>query len=179
MPPAVLTIGHSNHPLERFLALLARHGVEALADIRRFPGSRKHPHFHRDNLAVVLPKSGVEYHWLEALGGRRPKQQGESPNLGLKNQGFRNYADYMLTDEFREGVETLLEVARRKRTAIMCAEGLFWQCHRRLVSDFLVANGVMVQHIMPDGELPAHTLTTGAVVENGRVTYPGEKSLFT
>ena len=118
------TIGHSNHPLDRFLALLARHGVEALVDIRRFPGSRKHAHFNRDSLAAALAESGVEYHWLEALGGRRPKQRGESPNLGLENQGFRNYADYMLTDEFREGVETLLEVARRKRTAIMCAEGL-------------------------------------------------------
>jgi uncharacterized protein (DUF488 family) len=179
MPPAVLTIGHSNHPLDRFLALLARHGVEALADIRRFPGSRKHPHFHRDSLAAVLEESGVEYHWLEALGGRRPKQRDESPNLGLENQGFRNCADHMLTDEFREGVEKLLEVARQMRTAIMCAEGLFWQCHRRLVGDFLVANGVIVQHIMPDGELRPHKLTTGAVVENGRVTYPGEKSLFT
>jgi uncharacterized protein (DUF488 family) len=179
MPPAVLTVGHSNHPLDRFLALLARHGVETLADIRRFPGSRKHPHFNRDDLAAALPKSGVEYHWLEALGGRRQKQRGESPNLGLENQGFRNYADYMATDEFRAGVEQLLEVARRKRTAIMCAEGLFWQCHRRLVSDFLVANGVAVEHIMPGGELRPHTLTTGAVIENGRVTYPGEKSLFT
>src|SRR5438046_10646030 len=82
MPPAVLTIGHSNHPLDRFLALLARHEVEALVDIRRFPGSRKHPHFSRDNLAASLPKSGVDYHWLEALGGRRHKQPGESPNLG-------------------------------------------------------------------------------------------------
>jgi len=179
MPPVVLTIGHSNHPLERFLALLARHGVEALVDIRRFPGSRKHPHFHRDSLAAALPKSGIEYHWLEALGGRRPKQRDESPNLGLENQGFRNYADYMLSDEFREGVEKLLEVARRKRTAIMCAEGLFWQCHRRLVSDFLVANGVTVQHIMPSGELRLFNLTSGAVIEGGRVTYPGERSLFT
>jgi uncharacterized protein (DUF488 family) len=179
MPPAVLTIGHSNHPLERFLALLARHGVEALVDIRRFPGSRKHPHFHRDNLAAVLPKSGVEYHWLEALGGRRHKQQDESPNLGLENRGFRNYADYLLTAEFREGVEKLLEIARRKRTALLCAEGLFWQCHRRLVSDDLVANGVTVQHIMPGGELRPHKLTSGAVIENGRVTYPGERSLFT
>jgi uncharacterized protein (DUF488 family) len=175
----LLTIGHSNHPLDHFLALLARHEVEALVDIRRFPGSRKHPHFHRDSLAAALEESGVEYHWLEALGGRRPKQRDESPNLGLENQGFRNYADYMLSDEFREGVEKLLEVARRKRTAIMCAEGLFWQCHRRLVSDSLVANGVVVQHIMPDGELRAHTLTTGAVIEDGRVTYPGKKTLFT
>jgi uncharacterized protein (DUF488 family) len=179
MRTQLLTIGHSNHPLDRFLAWLARHGVEALVDIRRFPGSRKHPHFHRDNLAVVLPKSGVEYHWLEALGGRRHKQREESPNLGLENQSFRNYADYMLTDEFREGVEKLLEVARQKRTAIMCAEGLFWQCHRRLVSDFLVANGVIVQHIMPSGELRPHKLTAGAVIESRRVTYPGEKTLFT
>jgi uncharacterized protein (DUF488 family) len=130
------------------------------------------------NLAAALPESGVEYRWLEALGGRRRKQQDESRNLGLQNEGFRNYADYMLTDEFREGVRKLLEVARRKRTAIMCAEGLFWQCHRRLVSDILAANGVAVQHIMPTGELRPHTLTGGAVVEGGQVTYPGEKSLF-
>jgi uncharacterized protein (DUF488 family) len=179
MLPSIFTIGHSNHPLDRFLALLAQHQVEALADIRRFPGSRKHPHFHRDNLAAALPKSGVEYRWLEALGGRRHKQRAESLNLGLENKSFRNYADYMLTDEFREGVKQLLEIARQKRTAIMCAEGLFWQCHRRLVSDFLVANGVTVQHIMPSGELRPHTLTSGAVIDSGRVTYPGERSLFT
>src|SRR5205807_5853077 len=89
MPPTVLTIGHSNHPLDRFLALLAQHGVEGLVDNRRFPGSRKHPHFHRDNLAAALPNSGVEYHWLELLGGRRHKEREESPNLGLENQGFR------------------------------------------------------------------------------------------
>jgi uncharacterized protein (DUF488 family) len=179
MPPAVLTIGHSNHPLDRFLALLARHGVEALVDIRRFPGSRKHPHFNRDNLAAALPRSGVEYRWLEALGGRRHKRRDDSPNLGLENEGFRSYADYMLTGEFREGVKNLLEIARRKRTAILCAEGLFWRCHRRLVSDFLAASGVTVQHILPNGELRPHTLTGGAVIEDGRVTYPGERSLIT
>ena len=178
MPLTVPTVGHSNHPLDRFLALLARHEVEALVDIRRFPGSRKHPHFIRDNLAAALPKLGVEYHWLEALGGRRHEQRDESPNLGLENRGFRNYADYMLTDEFREGVEQLLEVARQKRTAIMCAEGLFWQCHRRLVSDFLAANGVTVQHIMPSGELRPHKLTSGVVIADRQVTYPGERSLF-
>ena len=181
MPPTMTlwTIGHSTHPLEEFLALLAQHGIEALVDIRRFPGSRKHPHFNRDNLAAALPKSGVEYHWLEALGGRRHKQRDESPNVGLENRGFRNYADYMLTDEFWEGVKRLREIARQKRAAILCAEGLFWQCHRRLVSDFLVASGVTVQHIMPSGELRPHKLTKGAVVEGGRVTYPGERSLFT
>jgi uncharacterized protein (DUF488 family) len=179
MLPVVLTIGHSNHPLNRFLALLAQHEIEALVDIRRFPGSRKHPQFNKDDLAAALEKEGLEYQWFEALGGRRRKQQGESSNLGLENSGFRNYADYMLTDEFREGVDKLLEVAGPKRTAIMCAEGLFWRCHRRLVSDFLVANGLTVEHIMPNGELLPHKLTDGAVNLGGRVTYPGEKSLFT
>ncbi len=179
MRPTVFTIGHSTHPLDRFLELLARHEIEALIDIRRFPGSRAHPQFGLDTLAAALRKSGVEFHWHEALGGRRHKQQDESPNVGLENKGFRNYADYMLTDEFRQGVEKLLEVARQKRTAIMCAEGLFWRCHRRLVSDFLLANDVMVQHIMPTGELRPHTLTRGAVIEGRQMTYPGEKSLFT
>jgi uncharacterized protein (DUF488 family) len=168
----LFTIGHSTHPLDEFLALLARHEVEALADLRRFPGSRKHPHFHRDSLVAVLPKSGVEYHWLEALGGRRHQQRDESPNLGLENQGFRNYADYMLTGEFRRGIDRLQEVAARRRTALMCAEAVYWRCHRRLVSDFLAAQGVTVWHIMPSGELRPHMLTPGAVIEAGRLTYP-------
>jgi uncharacterized protein (DUF488 family) len=175
---SLFTIGHSTHPLDRFLALLARHDIEALVDIRRFPSSRKHPHFNRDHLTPALQEAGVEYHWLEALGGRRPKQRDESPNLGLENRGFRNYADYMLTDEFRQGVAKLLEVARQKRVAIMCAEGLFWQCHRRLVSDFLMAKGVRVQHIMPTGDVRPHQLTNGADIGGGRVTYPGESSPF-
>jgi uncharacterized protein (DUF488 family) len=177
----IFTIGHTTHPLERFLALLAQHGIEALVDIRRFPGSRKFPQFNQDDLARALQKVDIEYHWLEALGGRRGKRRDGSStvNLGLQNAGFRNYADYMLTEEFQEGAARLLEVARRKRTALMCAEGLFWQCHRRLVSDFLVANRVTVEHIMPTGELRPHELANGAVIESGQVTYPGEKSLFT
>jgi uncharacterized protein (DUF488 family) len=175
------TIGHSTHPLEQFLALLAQHGIEALVDIRRFPGSRKYPQFNQDDLASALQQAGIEYHWLKALGGRRGKQRdgSSSVNLGLHNAGFRNYADYMLTREFRDGVTRLLDVARQKRTAIMCAEGLYWRCHRRLVSDFLMAKGIGVEHVMPNGESKPHTLTPGAVIEGGRVTYPGEKSLFT
>src|SRR5690348_10838294 len=130
----VFTIGHSNHPLEVFLDLLGRHNIETQADVRRFPGSRKHPQFNQAELAGSLRTSGVEYEWIEALGGRRGKQSDESPNLSLRNQGFRNYADYMLTEPFREGIDKLLELAGRKRTAIVCAEGLFWQCHRRLIS---------------------------------------------
>ncbi len=180
MPLSILTIGHSTHPLDRFLELLARHGIETLVDVRRFPGSRKHPQFSRDSLAVALAMAGIDYCWLESLGGRRGKQVGETSmaNLGLENESFRNYADYMLTGEFQEGLSALMAVARVRRTAIMCAEGLFWRCHRRLISDFLTARGISVKHVMPDGELRPHALTRGAVIANGRVTYPGEKSLF-
>lgn len=178
MHKRIFTIGHSNHPLDRFLALLAQHQIEAVADIRRFPGSRKHPHFNQENLATALHEAGVEYHWIEALGGRRRKQQDDSPNLGLRNESFRHYADYMLTEEFQEGMHELRELAKKKRTAFMCAEGLFWQCHRRLVSDYLLANEITVQHIMPNGELRPHTITEGAKTDNGKVAYPGEKTLF-
>jgi uncharacterized protein (DUF488 family) len=179
MSEQVFTIGHSTHPLDRFLGLLAQHRIEALVDIRRFPSSRKFPHFNRTSLASALQNAGVEYHWLDDLGGRRRKMKESSLNLGLENEAFRNYADYILTDEFRIGVEKMRELAGRNRVAIMCAEAVFWRCHRRLVSDFLVANGAVVQHIMPTGELRPHTLTRSAVVEGGRLTYPGEKSLFT
>jgi uncharacterized protein (DUF488 family) len=183
MPSKVhlFSIGHSTHPLERFLALLTQHGIEALVDIRRFPGSRKFPQFNRDALAGALQTAGIAYDWLEALGGRRGrrKSMASAINLGLQNASFRNYADYMHTPEFREGVAKLVESARCKTTALMCAEGLFWRCHRRLVSDFLMARGITVQHIMPNGDSKAHQLTPGAVIEGRKVTYPGEKSLFT
>ena len=169
----LFTIGHSTHPLDRFLAMLAQHGIEVLADIRRFPGSRKFPQFNQDNLASALPEAGIEYCWLEALGGRRRKKtDGSSKNLGLRNESFRNYADYMLTDEFRAGVEQLLEVASERPTAFMCSESVFWRCHRRLVADYLLVKGIPVQHIMPSGELRPHTLTEGARVEGGELTYP-------
>jgi uncharacterized protein (DUF488 family) len=181
MSEQILTIGHSTHSLGQFLALLGQHQIEALVDIRRFPGSRKFPHFNQADLAVALQEAGVEYHWLEALGGRRHRKKDEaaSPNLGLQNESFRNYADYMLTEPFRQGVEKLLAIAGQKRTAIMCAESMFWRCHRRLVSDFLLANGINVLHIMPSGELRLHELVEAARIANGQVTYPEEKSLFT
>ena len=171
--PELFTIGHSTHSLDEFLALLAQHSIKVLADIRRFPGSRKFPHFNRENLASVLPQAGIEYHWLEALGGRRHKQtSGSSHNLGLRNESFRNYADYMPTEEFRAGVQQLLAAATGKPTAFMCSESVFWRCHRRLVSDYLLAKGIIVHHIMPSGELRPHTLTKGARVDAEEVTYP-------
>ena len=175
MKPQLFSIGHSSLPLDRFLGLLAQHRVRALVDIRRFPGSRKFPHWGRESLAAALHDAGIEYHWIEALGGRRRSRKGEavSPNLGLRNEGFRNYADYMLSEEFRQGVESLLNVAGHQATAMMCAEAVYWRCHRRLVSDYLLANRVTVQHIFPSGDVQPHQLTEGARIEDGNVTYPG------
>jgi uncharacterized protein (DUF488 family) len=174
MNPQLLSIGHSNQPLDRFLALLAQHRIEALVDIRRFPGSRKYPHWNQKNLAASLQEAGIGYHWLETLGGRRRSKKAApaSPNLGLRNESFRSYADYMLTEEFHQAVGELLEIAARKRTAMMCAEAVYWRCHRRLISDFLLANNVTVRHIFPNGEVRPHKLTEGARVEPGEVTYP-------
>jgi uncharacterized protein (DUF488 family) len=171
-PPPLFTIGHSTHSLDRFLGLLDRHGIEALADIRRFPGSRKYPHFSRESLASALPQAGIEYRWLESLGGRRKGSGDSSRNAGLRNESFRHYADYMATPEFREAIGGLLGLAQAKRTAYMCSEGLYWRCHRRLVSDYLLARGIIVGHIMPDGELRLHTPTEGARFEGGEVSYP-------
>jgi uncharacterized protein (DUF488 family) len=177
MEPRLFSIGHSNLPLDRLVGLLTRHGIEALADIRRYPGSRTFPYLSRDNLAAALPQAGIEYHWMEALGGRRraTKDPGAapSPNLGLRNEAFRSFADYMLTDEFRRAIETLLDLAGRKPTAMMCSEAVYWRCHRRLVSDFLEARGIVVQHIFSDGKLRPHALTEGARIDQGRVSYPG------
>jgi uncharacterized protein (DUF488 family) len=176
----LFTIGHSNQPLDRFLALLSQHRIRALVDIRRFPGSRKFPHFNQHTLETAVQEAGIAYRWLESLGGRRHKSNtSSSPNAGLQNRGFRNYADYMQTKEFQDGIATLLTIAEREPTAIMCAESLFWRCHRRLVSDFLIACGVAVQHIMPTGDLRPHKLTPGLAIDDGRVTYPDDKTPFT
>jgi uncharacterized protein (DUF488 family) len=175
----LFTIGHSTHSIERFLELLQQHGIEALVDIRRFPGSRKFPQFTREELADALQTQGIEYHWLERLGGRRAKEKNAvSPNAGLRNQSFRNYADYMQTEAFRQGIAALAEIANAKRTAIMCAESVFWRCHRRLVSDFVVAQGGEVQHIFPNGEIRPHQPTAGLKIETDGVVYPGEQTLF-
>ncbi|MGV3485616.1 MAG: DUF488 family protein [Planctomycetaceae bacterium] len=173
------TIGHSNHPLNRFVELLTCADMAVLADIRRFPHSRSLPHFNGEALSERLGSSGIEYRWLEGLGGRRPKAASESPNLNTawRNQSFRNYADYMLSDSFKTAFDELAEIAAAKRTAIMCSESVFWRCHRRLVSDFAVAQGASVMHIFPDGRMAPHTLTNEAVIleqDHRKVIYPGE-----
>ena len=123
----VFTIGHSSHPNERFIALLKQHEVESVVDIRRFPASRKFPHFNREQLQASLNAAGIDYYWFEALGGRRSRGKDDppSPNLGLRNESFRNYADYMLTADFQQAVENLLQIAAAGRTTIMCAEAMF------------------------------------------------------
>jgi uncharacterized protein (DUF488 family) len=177
MALTLYTIGHSTHPLSEFLALLQRNQIGAVADIRRFPGSRKFPHFNREELSAALEQAGIEYHWFEALGGRRAKEKNnESRNQGLRNESFRNYADYMATSAFQTGIAELLEIAERTPTAFMCSESVFWRCHRRLVSDYLLARGCTIEHIMPSGDRRPHTLTSGAVNQAGQVTYPADPS---
>jgi uncharacterized protein (DUF488 family) len=165
------TIGHSTHALDAFAALLERHGVRRVADVRRFPGSRRHPHFNREALASELAACGIGYAHVEVLGGRRSVARG-SPNGGWENAAFRGYADHMASAAFAAGLAELEAAAAAEPTAVMCAEALWWQCHRRLVADALVAREWAVDHIGPDGEIVAHALTPFAAVQDSRVEYP-------
>ncbi|MGA2171828.1 MAG: DUF488 domain-containing protein [Sedimentisphaerales bacterium] len=168
----LFTIGHSSRTFDHFLALLREFKIAILVDIRRFPGSRKFPHFNRQSLEKTLPAAGIDYVWLEDLGGRRSGVDiAESPNLGLRHSAFRYYADYMHTDSFRSAVSRLMSVASEKPTAVMCAEKLFWKCHRRLLSDYMVAQGVLVEHIMDSGHLQSHKLSA-VITADLRVIYP-------
>ncbi|MHB9065200.1 MAG: DUF488 domain-containing protein [Pirellulaceae bacterium] len=176
----MFTIGHSNHPMEGFVKLLKQHEITSVVDIRRYPASRKFPHFNREQIQATLKSEGIDYHWFEALGGRRrqAKDDPPSPNLGLRNESFRAYADYMITADFRQAVGDLLTIAGSQLTTIMCAEALFWQCHRRLISDYLVANGASVQHLFSTGDVRTHSVTEGVQVSGDTVTYPESRPLF-
>ena len=168
----IFTIGHSTRSLDVFIALLASHGVRQLADIRTVPRSRRHPHFAADALARSLAGAGIVYRHMAALGGLR-KPRRDSTNAGWRHPGFRGYADYMETAEFARALDELMAWSAEAPTAIMCAEAVWWQCHRQLVADALVARGVEVRHIMTGREAQAHTLTRFARVREGAVTYPG------
>jgi len=169
----VFTIGHSSRSFEQFLSLLQEFGVKVIADIRRYPGSEKFPHFNSRMLSGLLAAADFGYIWFEALGGLRHQVRKDSQNVGLTSLSFRSYADYMATQEFRTAVERLLAEAAKQPTAVMCAEKLFWKCHRRLLSDYLAAHGVEVWHIIDSGRLQRHELTAGAVVTpEGPLTYP-------
>jgi len=165
------TIGHSTRPLEELIALLRHHSIQTLVDIRAFPMSRRLPHFNRESLESALATAGIRYVWMKALGGYRKKTREDSPNTGLRNASFRNYADYMLMPEFEAAAKELVGLAEASRTAYMCAERVWFHCHRMLVSDWLVAHGHTVLHI--DGEAPPkfHVLTKEAHLVNGQLIY--------
>ena len=167
----IYTIGHSTREWQDFVSVLSTHQIARLVDVRAFPMSRRMPHFNRERMAQELTGVGVEYRWMPALGGRRGKQREHSPNIGLRNQAFRNYADYMLTGEFRHAAEELVNLAWENRTSIMCAEKVMFNCHRMLVSDYLALHGHEVLHI-EDARAPrAHRPTPEAHMVNGQVIY--------
>lgn len=168
---AILTVGHSTRTLEECLSLLHAHGVTGVADVRSIPRSRRHPHFSREALATGLQGDDVAYEHFPALGGlRRPRP--DSPNGGWRHPAFRGYADHMGTREFEDGLSALLRFAAHHRAAVMCAEAKWWQCHRQLIADMLVARGVDVRHILTAARPDPHQLTPFARVSGGAVTYP-------
>jgi uncharacterized protein (DUF488 family) len=167
----ILTIGHSTHELEAFLDLLHGREVEALADVRRYPSSRRMPWFGSEPLAAALAGAGIRYLHLAELGGRRNPVP-ESPNGGWRVGQFQGYADHMASDEFAAGLRRLEAVARERRTAVMCAEAQWWRCHRRLLSDALLVRGWEVVHVDARGGAEPHSLTDFAVAEGEQVTYP-------
>lgn len=166
----VWTIGHSTRTIDDFLAVLDAHRIEALIDVRRYPGSRRLPQFGAAELAQALKGASVAYEWVQSLGGRR-RALPDSPNTGWRNDSFRGYADHIASEEFAEGYTQLLAVACGLRTTIMCAELLWWRCHRRLISDVLVTQGYEVRHIQDERPAEAHTLMPPGRLVHGRLTY--------
>jgi len=171
------TIGHSTRTIEELIAALRVHEIQTMVDIRAFPMSRRLPQFNRDSLEKSLPAAGIHYVWMKALGGYRKKIVEESPNIALRSPGFRNYADYMLTPEFEQGVAELAALAEHSRTAYMCAERVYFQCHRMLVSDWLVAHGHEVLHIDDAQPTKPHRLTSVARMVDGRLIFRGDRLL--
>ena len=170
---SLYTIGHSTREWDDFVSVLKAHDIATLFDIRAFPMSRRLPQFNRERMEPALAEAGIEYVWEKDLGGRRGKSLENSPNTGLRNDSFRNYADYMLTPSFAKAVERVVKSAEAKPTAIMCAERVFFHCHRMLVSDYLALQGHTVLHI-DDAKPPRpHKVTAEAKMVEGKVQYPG------
>jgi uncharacterized protein (DUF488 family) len=168
------TIGHSTRSIDELISVLRAHEIQALVDIRAFPVSRRLPHFNRGALEASLQNAGIRYLWMKGLGGHRKKIREDSPNTGLRNSSFRNYADYMLTPEFDATIAELLDLAENSRTAYMCAERMWFQCHRMLVSDWLTAHAHVVLHIDGEGPAKPHRLTAEARLVGNQVLYAGD-----
>jgi len=171
------TIGHSTRTQEELITVLQAHKIETLVDIRSFPVSRRLPHFSRESLEQAVLQAGMRYVWMKSLGGFRKKIREDSPNIALRNASFRNYADYMLTPEFEQAIAELIHLAEKSRTAYMCAERVWFHCHRMLVSDWLVAHGHTVLHIDRESPAKAHRLNSQARLIDNQVIY-GEGTLF-
>jgi uncharacterized protein (DUF488 family) len=176
--PTIYTFGHSTRAFAEMIEILRSHGVQAVADVRRFPRSRRHPHFNDDYLTEHLPRAGIEYLPFKHLGGRRPARP-DSINTGWRNESFRGYADFMQTDGFKSALEELMTVARGRIVTTMCAEAVPWRCHRSLISDALLAHGWNVLNITGAGKATPQAMTKFARVDGTTVTYPGEQDLFT
>jgi len=170
-PSTVWTIGHSTRPWDEFLRLLSAHDIAAIADVRRFPGSRRHPWFASEQMAHALPTVGVVYEWVPELGGRR-RVQPDSPNDAWDNAAFQGYADHMASAEFASGLEKVISLAGAHRTALMCAEAPWWRCHRRLISDLLTHRGHEVLHIVSSAEPKPHPLNPMARGVGQDIIYP-------
>jgi uncharacterized protein (DUF488 family) len=185
MTLAIWTIGHSTREIEEFIAALEAHGIKALVDVRSLPGSRRYPQFNKETLAQSLRAHGIRYEHFSELGGRRKAKKG-SHNTAWRNASFRGYADHMETEEFHKGVERLLDLATGRvrptgglaaeagRTAIMCAEALWWRCHRALISDYLKVRGIEVTHIADAKNSESHPFTSAARIVDGELSYAAE-----
>jgi uncharacterized protein (DUF488 family) len=174
-PSVVFTVGHSTRPLDEFIDLLRGRRITLLADVRKMPRSRRNPQFNRETLPAALSAAGIGYVDLPGLGGLRQRRP-DSPNGGWRNASFQGYADYMQTPEFERHLQELIDLARRERVALMCAEAVPWRCHRSLIADALVVRGIPVEHIMSATRSQSHTLKLWAKVEGTRITYPPEVS---
>ncbi len=170
--PTVWTIGHSTRAGADFIHILKGHQINTLVDVRSFPGSRRYPQFNRSELSESLASEGITYHHLPTLGGRR-RPSPDSKNTAWRNPSFRAYADHMETVEFRQGIEKLRELARTSRTMFMCAEALWWRCHRSLIADYLKALGATVIHVIDEKQTEIHPYTSAARVIQGRLSYEG------
>ena len=169
---SIWTFGHSTRAINEFVATLQSFGIGALVDVRTYPGSRRYPQFNKPNLAASLAGAAIEYRHAPELGGRR-RAKPDSINMAWRNEMFRGYADYMEAEEFREGIERLLRLASERRTAFMCAEAVWWKCHRSVIADYLKAKGVRVLHILGEGKAEEHPFTSAARIVNGELSYRG------
>jgi uncharacterized protein (DUF488 family) len=174
----IWTIGHSTREIDVFISLLEENRIKLLVDVRSLPGSKRYPQFNREALAESLNAHGIRYEHFPELGGRR-KPKADSRNMAWRNASFRGYADYMETEEFRKGIERLVELASEVGpAAMMCAEAVWWRCHRALISDYLKARGIEVIHVVDSNKTEPHTFTSAARMVNGELSYAASESLL-